>query len=100
MREGLTEVTGKRDTNTETMMEETMELETLINVPQAARMLCLSEATIRKWVQLKSIPYQKMGRAVRFSPPVLRAWLAKRSVMSQEDHGKSNEAGNGEMRGA
>jgi hypothetical protein len=41
-----------------------------------------------------------MGRAVRFSPPVLRAWLAKRSVMSQEYHGKSTEAGNGDMRGA
>jgi excisionase family DNA binding protein len=57
-----------------------MEQETLINVPPAAKMLCLSVATIRKWVQLKSIPYQKMGRAVRFSPPELRAWVDKQSV--------------------
>jgi len=58
MREGLTKMTRLR---TETMTEGAIELEALINVPQAAKMLCLSEATIRKWVQLKSIPYRRWG---------------------------------------
>jgi excisionase family DNA binding protein len=60
--------------------EATMEQETLIDVKQAAKALCLSVATVRKWVQLKSIPYRKMGRAVRFSPLELKAWGDRKSV--------------------
>jgi excisionase family DNA binding protein len=65
--------------------EETMELETLIDVRQAAKMFCLSVATIRKWVQLKSIPYLKIGRAIRFSPMKLKAWGDKQSVWPEEE---------------
>jgi excisionase family DNA binding protein len=66
------------------MTEETVERETLIDVRQAAKMFCLSVATIRKWVQLKSIPYLKIGRAVRFSPLELKAWGDKQSVWPEE----------------
>jgi hypothetical protein len=42
------------------------ELETFLDVGQVAEMLGLSTATIRKWVLIRYIPYQKLGRAGRF----------------------------------
>jgi excisionase family DNA binding protein len=60
------------------------ELETFLDVGQVAEMLGLSVATIRKWVLIRYIPYQKLGRAVRFSAPEIREWVKNRTVKPTE----------------
>jgi DNA-binding transcriptional MerR regulator len=45
------------------------EMETFLDAGQVAQMLGLSIATIRKWVLIRYIPYQKLERSVRFSAP-------------------------------
>jgi excisionase family DNA binding protein len=71
------------------------ELETFLDVGQVAEMLGLSVATIRKWVLIRYIPYQKLGRAVRFSAPEIREWVKTRTVKPAEEQGTTgNEGGN------
>ncbi len=48
-------------------------IETLLNTEQVAEMLGLSVATIRKWVLLRYIPFQKLGSSVRFSVSKLKS---------------------------
>jgi excisionase family DNA binding protein len=61
------------------------ELETFLDVGQVAEMLGLSTATIRKWVLIRYIPYQKLGRAVRFSAPEIREWVKIRTVRPADE---------------
>jgi excisionase family DNA binding protein len=69
--------------------------ETFLDVRQVAEMLGLSIATIRKWVLIRYIPYQKLGRAVRFSAPEIREWVKTRTVKPAEEQGAAgNERGN------
>jgi excisionase family DNA binding protein len=75
------------------------ELETFLDVGQVAEMLGLSIATIRKWVLIRYIPYQKLGRAVRFSAPEIQAWVKNRTVkpaggQRTPDEATGNEGGN------
>jgi excisionase family DNA binding protein len=71
------------------------ELETFLDVGQVAEMLGLSIATIRKWVLIRYIPYQKLGRAVRFSAPEIREWVKNRTVKPAEEQGiPDGETGN------
>jgi excisionase family DNA binding protein len=75
------------------------ELETFLDAGQVAEMLGLSTATIRKWVLIRYIPYQKLGRAVRFSAPEIREWVKTRTVKPAEeqripDGTSENEGGN------
>jgi excisionase family DNA binding protein len=71
-------------------------IEQFLDVGQVAEMLGLSVATIRKWVLIRYIPYQKLGRAVRFSAPEIREWVKTRTVKPAEGQGISgNEGGNG-----
>jgi excisionase family DNA binding protein len=75
------------------------ELETFLDAGQVAEMLGLSIATIRKWVLIRYIPYQKLGRAVRFSAPEIREWVKTRTVKLAEgqrtpDGTSENEGGN------
>ncbi|MDR0760988.1 MAG: helix-turn-helix domain-containing protein [Treponema sp.] len=56
------------------------ELETFLDVGQVAEVLGLSIATIRKWVLIRYIPYQKLGRAVRFSASEIRERVKTRTV--------------------
>jgi excisionase family DNA binding protein len=75
------------------------ELETFLDAGQVAEMLGLSVATVRKWVLIRYIPYQKLGRAVRFSAPEIREWVKTRTVKPAEgqsipDGTAGNEGGN------
>jgi excisionase family DNA binding protein len=70
-------------------------METFLDVGQVAAMLGLSTATIRKWVLIRYIPYQKLGRAVRFSAPEIREWVKTRTVRPADERRASDEtAGN------
>jgi excisionase family DNA binding protein len=69
--------------------------ETFLDVRQVAEMLGLSVATIRKWVLMRYIPYQKLGRAVRFSAPEIREWVKTSTVKPVGEQGTAgNEGGN------
>jgi excisionase family DNA binding protein len=68
------------------------ELETFLDAGQVAEMLGLSVATIRKWVLIRYIPYQKLGRAVRFSAPEIREWVKNRTVKPAEEQMTPDEA--------
>jgi excisionase family DNA binding protein len=71
------------------------EMEMFLDVGQVAEILGLSTATIRKWVLTRYIPYQKLGRAVRFSGPEIREWVKTRTVKPAEEQGAAgNEGGN------
>jgi excisionase family DNA binding protein len=71
------------------------EMETFLGVEQVAEMLGLSNATIRKWVLIRYIPYQKLGRAVRFSVPEIREWVKNRTVRpADEQRASDGETGN------
>jgi excisionase family DNA binding protein len=79
--------------------QDTARIEQFLDVGQVAEMLGLSVATIRKWVLIRYIPYQKLGRAVRFSAPEIREWVKTRTVRPAEGHGTpdgtaGNEGGN------
>jgi excisionase family DNA binding protein len=75
--------------------QDTARLENFLDAGQVAEMLGLSIATIRKWVLIRYIPYQKLGRAVRFSVPEIREWVKTRTVKPAEGQGTPGEtAGN------
>jgi excisionase family DNA binding protein len=67
-------------------------LENFLDAGQVAEKLGLSIATIRKWVLIRYIPYQKLGRAVRFSVPEIREWVKTRTVKPAEGQGTLDEA--------
>jgi len=56
----------------------------LLTARQAARALSVSERTLFSLTQAKEIPAVRFGRAVRYDPTDLRAWIekAKRSEFS------------------
>jgi excisionase family DNA binding protein len=50
-------------------------MEKMYSVDQVAEMFHVSQACVRKWVFMKRIPYQKIGRFVRFSESDLEAMV-------------------------
>jgi len=55
------------------------QLAELLTYEQMAQILQVSPGTLRNWVSQGFIPHIKIGRAVRFDPKVIEAWLQKRS---------------------
>jgi len=47
-----------------------------------AEYLQVSLPTIYKWVRLRAIPYQKVGRFVRFNRSEIEQWLSERAVQT------------------
>ncbi len=56
------------------------ELPTLLTYKEAAAFLTVSEATLRRWVMLRQVPFIKIGKSVRFDPAELEAWIRAQSV--------------------
>jgi excisionase family DNA binding protein len=75
--------------------QDEVRIEQFLDAGQVAKLLGLSVATIRKWVLIRYIPYQKLGRAVRFSAPEIREWVKTRTVKPAKEQGiTGNEGGN------
>lgn len=55
-------------------------LEPLLTIPQVAELLNVKPKTIRRWVYREEIPYEHVGRLIRFVPSKIKAWLDARSV--------------------
>jgi excisionase family DNA binding protein len=51
-------------------------IEPLLSVPQAAKILGISECTLRNWIQRKKIARVKVGGRVMFRPDTIREFIA------------------------
>jgi excisionase family DNA binding protein len=56
-----------------------------IGIEELARHLELAVSTLRKWVMLKKIPFEKIGDAVRFDPDKLNRWLEEHTVYPERE---------------
>ncbi len=50
-------------------------VEELLTTPELAKLLKMSESTIRKWTHYDYIPHVKVGRSVRFGPKTIQEWV-------------------------
>ncbi len=50
----------------------------LLTMRQAAQMLAIGERTLWEWTRRGAIPCVRIGRAVRYSPLDLQAWIEAR----------------------
>ena len=58
---------------------------TLLTIHEAAALTGLSPHTLYKMVSQRRIPYIKLGRAIRFHPKQLEAWIHQQTVMPMPD---------------
>ena len=52
----------------------------LMSIKELAQMLCVKEAGIRQWIQLRQIPFLKIGRLIRFDPKEIQVWIESKKV--------------------
>jgi excisionase family DNA binding protein len=55
-------------------------MEQLIDIAELERRTAIKQATLRKYVLQRKIPFVKIGRLVRFDLPEIEAWIAERKV--------------------
>lgn len=56
------------------------ELEELLRIPQAARILGIRPKTLRDWVWRRKVTFIKVGKGVAFRPSDLRKFIEKNVV--------------------
>jgi excisionase family DNA binding protein len=56
-----------------------------IGIEEVARHLELSVSTLRKWVMLRKIPFEKMGDAVRFDLEKINVWVEEHTVYPERE---------------
>jgi excisionase family DNA binding protein len=59
---------------------ESQQQERLVNVHEAAQILCVSVSTLYGWVWQRRIPFVKIGRALRFRPTDLHWFIAQNRI--------------------
>lgn len=55
-------------------------MEKLLTPSEAAEHLGIKVATLYGWARERRLPCQRLGRALRFSPSALEAWLATQAT--------------------
>jgi excisionase family DNA binding protein len=55
----------------------------LVNVRDAAQILCVSVSTLYGWVWQRRIPFVKVGRALRFHSADLHSFIAENRVAAR-----------------
>jgi excisionase family DNA binding protein len=60
------------------------ELEELLRIPQAARILGIRPKTLRDWVWRRKVTFVKIGKGVAFRPADLRDFIEKNVVKGSE----------------
>jgi len=53
------------------------QIEQRLDVDEVADLLKVAKQTIYGWIHEGRIPYEKVGRLVRFSPSRIESWLEK-----------------------
>jgi excisionase family DNA binding protein len=66
-----------------------------LNVKELAKLLCVSEATIQRWVRGREVPALRIGDTIRFDPGLLAEWIEQRSIAGGEP-----DAGTGQVEDA
>ena len=56
-----------------------------MNIQEAAEHLRLSVSTLRKWVMMRKIPFEKMGDAVRFDLEKINVWADEHTVYPEKE---------------
>lgn len=60
------------------------ELEGLLRIPEAARVLGIKEKTLRDWVWRRKVTFIKVGKRVAFRPSDIREFIEKNVVKALE----------------
>jgi excisionase family DNA binding protein len=72
-------------------------MENLIGIEELEKRTAVKQATLRKYVVQRKIPFVKIGRLVRFDLPEIEAWINERKVSvlkgKEEIQGKKRESG-------
>ena len=58
----------------------TQELEELLRIPDAARLLGIKQKTLRDWVWRRKITFIRVGKGIAFRPSDLREFIEKNVV--------------------
>jgi excisionase family DNA binding protein len=67
-----------------------MQTKPLVNEHEAAQLLGLSVATLRRWRWAgRALRYVKVGAAVRYDPAELRAYIERQTRRSTHDPGEA-----------
>jgi excisionase family DNA binding protein len=61
-----------------------------MDIGQLSEFLSVKQATIRRWVAQRSIPYTKMGKLVRFNKVEIEAWASAKAVPAYDKGAYSN----------
>ncbi|MGA8139652.1 MAG: helix-turn-helix domain-containing protein [Desulfobaccales bacterium] len=61
----------------------------LVTVADAAKRLCVSVASLRRWVSQRRMPYVKIGRRVLFNPADLDDFIKSCTVQPWKPKGKN-----------
>lgn len=51
-----------------------------MNIKELSGFLNVPESTVRYWVFCKKIPYNKLGKSIRFSFESIKTWLENQEV--------------------
>jgi excisionase family DNA binding protein len=66
-------------------------METLMTVSDVAGITKLAVATVRKYVLRKTIPFVKIGTAVRFRPSEIEGWINRKNAEWQMRNAEAKE---------
>jgi excisionase family DNA binding protein len=70
----------KAKTKTTPTNEATPSEPLLVKAPEAAKMLNLGERLLWELTNCKKIPHVRIGKALRYSPQDLRAWIQEQTI--------------------
>jgi excisionase family DNA binding protein len=66
-------------------------MEHLIDIAELERRTAIKQATLRKYVVQRKIPFVKIGRLVRFDLSEIEAWITERKVPVLKGAGADQE---------
>jgi excisionase family DNA binding protein len=61
-------------------------MEHLLRPSETADILGIKVSTLYTWVARREIPFQKVGRALRFAPSALTKWLARQAWVDEDEN--------------
>jgi len=73
------------------VFREGRELETYLTVEELAAYLKTSEATIRRWICNRRIPFHKLSNSIRFRLSEIETWVEKKDALLKASAKEKNE---------
>jgi excisionase family DNA binding protein len=52
----------------------------LLNKKEIAKKIGVSERTVQRWIQARSIPYKNINGMIRFDETIIEKWLERKDV--------------------